>query len=97
MKDLLTNIDSYNVYSVKVADSYSYTIIATSFEYTYLNFQFNGWYVRMRCLHFWVKGSRSSTRVLSPHHSWLQDVATPTVQPEEPLVEVHTCIWVLIV
>ena len=39
--------------------------------FAYFNFQVNGWYVRMRCLHFWVKGSRSSARVLSPHHSWL--------------------------
>ena len=62
---------------------------------SHLNFQVNGWYVRMRCLHFWVKGSRSSTRVLSPHHSWLQNIATPTIQPEEPLVEVHVDVRVL--
>ena len=63
--------------------------------YAYLNFQVNGWYIRMRCLHFWVKGSGSSTRVLSPHHSWLQNVATPTIHPEEPLVEVHWDVGIL--
>ena len=63
----------------------------------YLNFQFNGWYIRMRCLHFWIKGSRSSTRVHSPHHSWLQDVATPTILPEESLIEMYTYIRVLVI
>ncbi len=51
-------------------------------------------------LHFWVKrggASPSSARILHPHHSRLQDIATPTIQPEEPLVEVHVEVGILVV
>ena len=65
---------------------------------TYFNFKVECRYVRMLNSHFWIKrggASPSTARILHSHHSWLQDVATPTVQPEEPLVEVHVDVRVL--
>ena len=64
----------------------------------YFNFKVECRYIRMLNSHFRIKRGRASpstARILHPHHSWLQDVATPTIQPEEPLVEVHVDVRVL--
>ena len=55
----------------------------------YLNFKVDGGHIWVWCSH---PGVKVHLQIHSSHDLGLEDVATPSIKPEEPLVQVHVYI-----